>query len=32
MADLQPPNPYAKENFPDPSKKVEFPDDVRKRF
>ena len=32
MADLHPPNPYAKENFPDPSKQVEFPEDVRKRF
>jgi NADH-quinone oxidoreductase subunit E len=32
MADLHPANPYAKDNFPDPSKTVAFPEDVRKRF
>jgi len=32
MADLTPDNPYAKERFPDPTKKVEFPDEVKKRF
>lgn len=32
MADLHPDNPYAKERFPDPTRKVEFPEEVRKRF
>lgn len=32
MADLHPDNPYAKDRFPDPSRKVEFPEDVKKRF
>ena len=32
MADLHPDNPYAKERFPDPSKTVEFPEEVKKRF
>lgn len=32
MADLHPDNPYAPERFADPSKKVEFPPEVRKRF
>ena len=32
MADLHPANPYAKENFPDPAKTVEFPPDAQKRF
>ncbi|HET8798334.1 MAG TPA: NAD(P)H-dependent oxidoreductase subunit E [Thermoanaerobaculia bacterium] len=32
MADLHPDNPYAKERFPDPAKKVEFPPDAKKRF
>lgn len=32
MADLHPANPYAKENFPDPAKTVEFPPDAKKRF
>lgn len=32
MADLHPDNPYARERFPDPTKKVEFPEEVKKRF
>ena len=32
MADLQPDNPYAKERFADPQKKVEFPAEARARF
>jgi NADH-quinone oxidoreductase E subunit len=32
MADLQPDNPYAKDRFPDPSRTIEFPEDVKKRF
>lgn len=32
MADLKPDNPYAKERFPDPTKKVEFPAEAKKRF
>jgi NADH-quinone oxidoreductase E subunit len=32
MADLHPDNPYAKDRFPDPTKKVEFPEEARKRF
>ena len=32
MADLHPDNPYAKERFPDPTRKVEFPEEVKKRF
>jgi NADH-quinone oxidoreductase subunit E len=32
MADLHPANPYAKDNFPDLDKKIEFPPDVKKRF
>ena len=32
MADLHPDNPYAKDRFPDPAKRVEFPAEVKKRF
>jgi NADH-quinone oxidoreductase E subunit len=32
MADLHPDNPYARERFPDPTKRVEFPEEVKKRF
>ena len=32
MADLHPDNPYAKERFPDETKKVEFPPEAKKRF
>lgn len=32
MADLHPDNPYAKERFADPAKRVEFPADVKARF
>ncbi len=32
MADLHPSNPYAAERFPDPTKKVEFPEEAKKRF
>ena len=32
MADLHPDNPYAKERFPDPTKRVEFPPEAMKRF
>jgi NADH-quinone oxidoreductase subunit E len=32
MADLHPDNPYAKDRFPDPSKKVEFPPEAIQRF
>lgn len=32
MADLRPDNPYAPERFPDPNKRVEFPEAVKKRF
>ena len=32
MADLHPDNPYAPERFPDLSKQIEFPEDVKKRF
>ena len=32
MADLHPDNPYAPERFPDPLKKVEFPEEAKKRF
>ena len=32
MADLHPDNPYAKDRFPDRSKKVVFPPEVQKRF
>ena len=32
MADLHPDSPYDKERFPDPSKKVEFAPDAKKRF
>lgn len=32
MAELHPDNPYAPERFPDSSKKVEFPPEVKKRF
>jgi NADH-quinone oxidoreductase E subunit len=32
MADLHPDNPYAKERFPDPTRRVEFPEEVKKRF
>jgi NADH-quinone oxidoreductase subunit E len=32
MADLHPDNPYAPERFPDLSKTVEFPPEVKKRF
>lgn len=32
MADLHPSNPYEKDRFPDPTKRVEFPEDAKKRF
>lgn len=32
MADLHPDNPYAKDRFADPDKKVEFPPEVKARF
>lgn len=32
MADLHPDNPYAKERFPDPAKKVAFPPEAKNRF
>jgi NADH-quinone oxidoreductase E subunit len=32
MADLQPDNPYAKERFPDPKKRVEFSEAAKERF
>lgn len=32
MADLHPDNPYAKERFPDPNVKPEFPPEVKARF
>ncbi len=32
MAELHPDNPYAKDRFPDPGKKLEFPPDAKKRF
>jgi NADH-quinone oxidoreductase E subunit len=32
MADLHPENPYAKDRFPDPTKRVEFPPEVKTRF
>ena len=32
MADLHPDNPYDKERFPDPAKRVEFPEEAKKRF
>jgi NADH-quinone oxidoreductase subunit E len=32
MADLHPDNPYAKDRFPDPNKRVEFPEEAKKRF
>ena len=32
MADLHPDNPYAKERFADPDRKVEFPPEVKQRF
>ncbi|MBV8520003.1 MAG: NAD(P)H-dependent oxidoreductase subunit E [Acidobacteria bacterium] len=32
MADLHPENPYAKERFPDPNKRVEFSDEAKQRF
>ena len=32
MAELHPDNPYSKERFPDPSKKVEFPAEAKNRF
>lgn len=32
MADLHPDNPYAKDRFPDPNRKVEFPPEVKQRF
>lgn len=32
MAELHPDNPYAKDRFPDPAKKLEFPPDAKKRF
>ena len=32
MADLHPDNPYAKDRFADPSKKVEFSPEAKKRF
>ncbi len=32
MADLRPDNPYVKERFADPNRKVEFPPDAKARF
>jgi len=32
MADLHPDNPYARDRFPDPTRKVEFSEEARKRF
>ena len=32
MADLHPENPYSKERFADPAKKVEFPPEAKQRF
>src|ERR1700704_2233478 len=32
MADLRPDNPYAKDRFADPAKKLEFPPDAKARF
>lgn len=32
MADLHPDNPYAKERFADPNRKIEFPPEVKQRF
>ncbi len=32
MAELHPDNPYAKDRFPDPAKKLEFPPEAKKRF
>lgn len=32
MADLHPDNPYAKDRFPDPNKKIEFPEEAKKQF
>ncbi|HEX7150395.1 MAG TPA: NAD(P)H-dependent oxidoreductase subunit E [Thermoanaerobaculia bacterium] len=32
MADLHPDNPYAKERFPDPARKPEFPPEAKARF
>jgi NADH-quinone oxidoreductase subunit E len=32
MADLHPDNPYAKDRFPDPTRQVEFPAEVKARF
>jgi NADH-quinone oxidoreductase subunit E len=32
MADLRPDNPYAKDRFPDPNKKVEFSAEAKARF
>src|SRR5712691_2241235 len=32
MPDLQPDNPYAKERFADPAKKIEFPPEAKQKF
>jgi NADH-quinone oxidoreductase subunit E len=32
MADLHPDNPYSKERFADPAKRVEFPPEAKKKF
>jgi NADH-quinone oxidoreductase subunit E len=32
MADLHPANPYAKDNFADPARTIEFPAEVKSRF
>lgn len=32
MADLRPDNPYAKDRFPDPAVRLEFPEEAKKQF
>jgi NADH-quinone oxidoreductase E subunit len=32
MADLRPDNPYAKDRFPDPAVRLEFPEEAKKKF
>jgi NADH-quinone oxidoreductase subunit E len=32
MADLHPANPYAKDNFADPTRTIEFPEEAKKHF
>jgi NADH-quinone oxidoreductase subunit E len=32
MADLHPDNPYAKDRFPDPAVRLEFPEEAKKQF